>query len=796
MVVVGSLGIGDPLRPHPSAGLWVADAAARYCHPVPTRATGGPTATTERVHRPARKPSFELSDWKLQAPVTRPGIVARKELVGRLVADDAPPVISVVAPPGYGKTTLLAQWAEGKGPRTAWVSVDDRDNDPAVLLTYIAVALNRIEPLAPNVFRALASPGAGIESPRRLVAAMAAMRDPIVLVLDHVEALTNRECLDAVAAIAVGLPAGSHFAIGSRNALALPAARLRAQGGIVEIGVDDLAMGAAEAATLLEEAGVELSEAHVGELVRRTEGWPVGLYLAALAVNAGGSHTDIGVTFTGDDRFMGDYLRSELLDRVSRAEVSFLTRTSILDRMCGPLCDAILGGKRSSEVLERLEGRNLLVVPLDRRREWYRYHHLFRELLYSELRRRDSGAVTELHLRAAAWCEENGLPEVAIEHAQAAGDADRVAGLVLQVAPGVWASGRSDTVMRWMEWFETNDLVERFPAIAVHGALMFALAGRPGGTERWADAAERTTATDAETATLADGNTMRATLAYLRALLCRDGVEEMRHDAQVAWEGLSPSSPYRATMLHVEALSYLLEGDLGRADAIFARAVDVATRAGVLPFVPVLLAERGIAAIERDDWAAAEAFAAQALSMIQGGEFDDYWTSALVFALAARVALHRGDPAQGRQCVTRAARLRPLLNYALPVISVQALLEMARAYLALAEPGGARAVLQQIDDILQQRPALGTLPAQAKELRARVDAIRTTALGASSLTTAELRLLPLLSTHLSFREIGERLYISRHTVKTQAMAIYRKLGVSSRSEAITRMHELGLLEHT
>ena len=176
----------------------------------------------------------------------------------------------------------------------------------------------------------------------------------------------------------------------------------------MEVGIDDLAMDPHEAGPLLLEAGVELADADLDELVRRTEGWPVGLYLAALAVNAGGSPTAAGVTLTGDDRYIGDYLRSEILDRVSPAEASFLTHTSILDRMCGPLCDAVLGVKGSSALLERLERRNLLVVPLDRRREWYRYHQLFRELLVSELRRRDPEIITELHLRAAAWCEANG----------------------------------------------------------------------------------------------------------------------------------------------------------------------------------------------------------------------------------------------------------------------------------------------------------------------------------------------------------------------------------------------------
>ena len=652
---------------------------ANYLLGVKTRVGESPTSLLGGGDRTSPKVAFELADIKLHPPVARPGIVARTDLVERLGAAGTSPVISVVAPPGYGKTTLLAQWAERTPSRVGWVSADAHDNDPTVLLTYIAVALHRIEEIDPGVFRSITASGANIKAPRRLNAAMAAMQQPVSLVLDHLEAVTNQESLDAVAALALGLPAGSQIAIGSRESLPLPAARLRSQGGLVEVGVDDLSMGHHEASSLLSAAGVELSEADVHELIERTEGWPVGLYLAALAMKAGGPTTEIGSTFTGDDRFMSDYLRSEFLDHVSRAEVLFLTRTSILDRMCGGLCDAVTGGKRSGQLLERLESRNLLVVPLDRQREWFRYHQLFRELLASELRRREPANVAELHSRAAIWCEANDQPEAAIDHAQAAGDADRVARLVLQLANPVWASGRGATVMRWMEWFEANGLLEHFPAIAVHGALMHALDGRPAGTERWAAAAERTSTTG----TLADGNTLEGTLAYLRALLCRDGVKQMRRDAQLAWDGLAPESPYRATMLHVEALSHLLDGDLDRADACLARAVDAASRVGNLPSVSILLAERGIVAIERDDWTAAAAFAEQALAIVHEGQLDEYWTSALVYAWAARVALHRGDTEQGRQFVAVAARLRPLLSYALPVMSVQVLLEMAQAYLAL-----------------------------------------------------------------------------------------------------------------
>jgi LuxR family transcriptional regulator, maltose regulon positive regulatory protein len=730
---------------------------------------------------------FELLESKFHPPTPRPGIVTRAAMVDRLATARAQ-VVTVVAPPGYGKTTLLAQWAERAGARVAWVSCDDGDNDPVVLLSALAVALDRIEPVDQTIFGVLASSGADITVVPRFVSAIASMQLPVTIVLDHAEAVTNRKCLNTIAEFALRLPAGWQLALASRSAVPLPAARLRAHGGIVEIGAEDLAMSPQEAFLLLEGAGARLEAADIHELLQRTEGWPAGLYIAALAIKSGTRHTDVGFTFTGDDVFMGDYLRSELLDRVSAAEASFLTQASVLDRMCGSLCDAVLDRKGSERVLAELERRNLLVVPLDRHREWYRYHHLLRDLLQSELRRRDPDLVQDLHYRAAAWYEANAMPEAAIEHAQAAGDYDRVARLLLELAQPVWAGGRVQTVLHWMEWLRDITAAEHYGAIAVHGSLIFALLGQPIEAERWAAAAERASSAGV----LPDGSTLEGTLAYLRAILCRDGIGQMRHDAQAAWDGLSPASPYRATMLYTEGISYLLEDDPARADPILTRAFGVATAAGATPLAALILAEQCMVAAERDNWPEAAALAQRAVAIVEAERLDDYWTSALPYAWATRSELYLGNITRARYYLARAARLRPLLTYALPVVSVQALLELARSYLTLADPGGAAAVLRQVHDILQQRPDLGNLPRLAGELQSRLSKIKETAVGASSLTAAELRLLPLLSTHLSLREIGERLHVSSHTVKTQAYSAYRKLGASSRSEAVTRVHELGL----
>src|SRR5215472_9949018 len=611
-----------------------------------------------RDHASAPRPGFHLPESKFQPPAARVGIVSRTVLVGRLAAAQAP-VVTVIAPPGYGKTTLLAQWAQRVGPRVAWVSCDDGDNDPVVLLSALAVALDQIEPVDPAVFSALASSGASITTVPRFVSAIARMRPPVTVLLDHTEAVTSKQCLNTIAEFALRLPPGWRFALVSRTVVPLPTARLRAQGGIVEFTAEDLAMGPLEASSLLKGAGVEADAATVHDLLQRTEGWPAGLYIAALATKSGARRTGVGFSFSGDDVYMGDYLRSELLGQVSGAEASFLTRTSVLDRMCGPLCDAILGGKGSGEVLEQMEARNLLVVPLDRRREWYRYHHLLRELLLSELRRREPDLIQDLHFRAAGWFEANAMPEAAIEHAQAAGDYDRVSRLILELQQPVWASGRFETVLRWMEWLRNITSAEYYGAIAAHGSLIFALLGQPGEAERWAAAAERAS----PAGILPDGSTMQATLAYLRANSCRDGLAEMRRDARIAWQGLSPDSPYRATMLYTEGVSHLLEGDPARAEPVLARALDLATHAGSLPLVGLILAQQCGVAAERNDWPEITTLAKRAVTIVEDGRLGDYWTSALVYAWASRAALHEGDISRARLYLGRASRLRPLLTY-------------------------------------------------------------------------------------------------------------------------------------
>jgi LuxR family transcriptional regulator, maltose regulon positive regulatory protein len=665
-------------------------------------------------------------------------------------------------------------------------------------VSYLAAALDRLEPLDPAVFNALAAPGASVAATvlPRFLAAVSALTRPVDLVLDNLELLENQAGLDTVAELALGRPAGSQLAVAARRRPALPVALLRAQGQVVEVGVAELAMNPQEGRALLEAAGAGLADPEATALVARAEGWPVGLYLAALAYKAGGQPDTNGFAFTGDDRFLADYLHAELLANLPTERVAFLTRTAVLERLRGPLCDAILATSGSDRVLAELEDSNLLLVPLDRRRQWYRYHHLFRELLRAELERRESESVPDLHMRAVRWCEANGLAEVAVDHAQAAGDTDRVARLVASLVFRTWTGGRVDTVLRWLRWFDDRGLVERYPPVAVLGAWIHALVGHPMPAERWADAAEHATTTpDADTAaqTPPDGSSMEGYLAMLHTLLCRHGIGQMQADTQAALVGLSLASPWRTAVMVFQGVAELLDGQTDQADVTLARAVEVGMDTGALPGVSSALAERCLLAIERDDWTQAEALAEQAHAIMTAGRLDDYIMSPLVHTVAARMALHRGAVPEAREHLARAARLRPLLTYAIPWAAVQMLLELGRAYLLLDDVAGAKVVLRQARDIMQLRPDLGSLPDQVEELRSRLDVARGTLPGVSSLTAAELRLLPLLTTHLSFREIGERLYVSEHTVKTQAGSVYRKLAVSSRGQAVQRLQEISLL---
>jgi LuxR family maltose regulon positive regulatory protein len=740
------------------------------------------------------RPPFDLVRSKLLQPLVRAGTIRRLSLLDRLADGDPRRIVSVVAPPGYGKTTLLAQWAEQGGAAFGWVSVDERDNDPKVLLTYVAEALDAIEPVGGRVFDVLASAGSSVPGSvlPRLGSAFASMTVPVVLVLDDVHLLHDQECRAALSVLADHVPEGARLVMAGRTEPPLRVARLRAEGRILEIGAADLSLTCAEAATLLRDAGLALGTDEVAQLHRRTEGWPSGLYLAALYLREGGSLGTAPGSFGGDDRLVSEYIESELLARISQRHRVFLTRTAVLGRMSGSLCEAVLEQPGSAATLAELARSNLLLVPLDRQGRWYRYHHLFRDMLLAELERHEPGQLPVLRRRAASWYLRNDLPEEALEYSIAAGDVDTAAGLVEKLAVPARRQGRIATLRRWFGWLDDRQGIERHAMVTVLAALIYAWMGWPAEAERWADVVDGWQ--DPEQTQPHDPS-VGGWAALLRAFMCRRGVEQMRADADEAAHRFAVQGIVTAGPALLQGVAGILAGDLDEGDAFLKDAVTVGENTGAHEVLAAALGQRSLLAMKRGEWKRAHALAEQAGTVLRQAGIEASYVTPLVCAAQARSALHRGDIPAARQQLINAQRLRSLQTYAIPHVALQTRIELTRAHLTLADPAGARTLMREIDELLKRRPGLGTPAGEAVALRAQLSKERGPGTpAASALTAAELRVLPMLATHLSFPEIGAEMFLSPHTVKSQAMSIYRKLGASSRNQAVTRSRELGLLE--
>jgi LuxR family maltose regulon positive regulatory protein len=713
--------------------------------------------------------------------------VARPGLVNRLRAARDTPLVTVVAPAGFGKTTLLWQWAARDERRFAWVTVEDGD-DAAAVTRCLTTALGGLSDDAADA-RAGHSGAAQI---RRLSSLFARSPEPIVLVLEDLHVACATETTAVVAELARHVPEGSTLALVGRSLPALPIARFRAEGRLFELGADELALSRREAELLLRAIVPDIDPADALELRERTEGWAAGLHLAGLFLGDGAGRRRPVVEFTGDDRFVSDYFRHEHLARLDPAEVRFLTRSSILESMSGPLCGAVVGETRDGvSWLDALERSSSFVVPLDRRRGWYRYQRLFRETLRAELERGEPELVPVLNRRASAWCEANGMPDAARRYAAAAGDLDMVARVVAAHALTVHA-GEQTAHVDWLDGVGRPALLERHPKTAVVGSWLYALDGRTHDAALWLAAAEQapTNGTGSGTEPIAP------LVALLRAAFCRDGVDAMAADAELAAGALAWASPWRPAAVLLSGVARLLQGDDSGAEMLFADAADLAAATGRDDVRRLALAERLLLAAERRD-ASLSRDLAEGLRAGAADRRGGHGPSALALAALARFELRRGNWNDARAALADAAAFLPRLTQALPWCSVQALLELARAHMALLETETAASLTRRVEAVLERRPALGALASDVAAQRAELTALRErSARRESNLTPAELRLLPLLSTRLSFREIGERLHVSRNTVKTQAIAVYRKLGVSSRNDAIDRATELGLLDAT
>jgi len=721
-------------------------------------------------------------------PQGRPGLVWRERLLKQLSATDSP-LVEIVAPAGYGKTTLLGQWCRRNQNRTAWLSLEESDNDPISLLYGTVAALDAVEPVPNDLIRRLTTHSVSAMSPLRSVALfISRIREPFVLVFDHFEVLSDLLALDVVEELAAALPVGSTIAVASRSQPDLHTARRRAQGQVTEIGKEQLRMDLPEALDLTLATGAVLDDDELEELLELTEGWPTGLYLGSLVQRKQPAEAP-AIAFHGDNRIIADYLHDEVLAQVGNHAMSFLLRTSILERMSGPMCDVVLESSESQQMLQFLESENLLIVPLDETRQWFRYHHLLQEMLQTELANRLPGEIAGLHARAAIWFEESGHPALAISHAQSSGDEAMTAAMVARHAIAEFASGRGSAVQRWVDWFERRGALARHPEVAAVGGLIEALTGHPAAARHLAQTCTQSTGTTLQP----DGSRVDAWCSVLRAAMSELGIEQMRVDAEYAVKELAVTNALRPAALMFLALAHMLAGDAQETDRVLKLTIEAAKPVGEYPTHAAALALQAVRAIDRHDWRAAGPLVQQSLDIVHSNDLEDYMPALATFAVASRLAAHHGDVSRASELANAAQRLRPLCGSACP-LSALFLLELAHANLALADPAGARSVLFQVRDIVAECPDLGIVAEQSAKLLTTVNELGTGVIGVSSLTASELRIVPFLATYLTLQQIADRLYLSRHTVKSHALSIYRKVDAAGRSEAIEHLIAAGLVD--
>ena len=699
-----------------------------------------------------------LAELPADAPALPSGFVARPGLVGRLTGQPESVLILIVAPPGYGKSTLLAEWADADERPFVWLGPVSAGGlyDSAELHTLVARPHDR--------------------------------RDPrYVFALDDAHLLEPQLLRHLVCEVLTELPPGSTLALTSRTELELPLARLRTHRDVAELRAGDLAMDAPEAERLLAGAGLELGSDEVRSLSERTQGWPAALYLAGLSASA-----DLEANFgwaPGNGLALAEYLRDEVLSALPEALMLVARRSSVLEELSPSACDAVLNRRGSARDLADLANRLQLLRPVDAGPSRYRWHPLVREALLSELRIVEPELEPTLHARAGAWHLEHGDMDRAVGHACDGGDPERAGELLWPMIPRYMTTGRWPAVEQWLARFHDQQIANcaELAASAAHRALA---AGDVDAARRWAlnaaAALERDTPRPRE-------SSLRAGIAVIDAVAAAPGVAAMRAAASRACATEPADSLWQPICRWLCGTAAYLAGELETAEEILEDATAIAG-SSVPSVTAMCLAQRATIALHRQEWELATDYATRATEVVRTHGLTGEPASAFALAAAAASSAHDGRSDEAKRDVRASLDLLTTQSDSIAWYGAEVRILLACARLWLADVVGARTLLAQASRLARRTRGAAVFEHWFNMCWSHMDTLaEATLAGPSALTIAELRVLRFLPSHLSFREIAARLGVSANTVKTQAHSVYRKLGAASRSEAVARAQDTGLL---